>query len=1621
MTEELPGLIGRYKILSELGRGGFGRVYRGHDPTVGRPVAIKVLTQVSEDSRSRFRNEAVVAGNLGHRNIVTVYEYGTHGDLPFLAMEYLEGRDLYQIIASGTPLTLLKKCSIMSEVAEGLHCAHQSGVVHRDMKPGNIMVLRDGTVKIMDFGIARLTGTQDATRLTQQGYLIGTLRYMAPEQLAGTTSDALCDIFAYGVVYYELLTGRHPFEAADAQNLMYKLTFEEPPPLREFAPDVPDALQEVMSRIIHKDRAKRYQSLQEVQFDTEPIRIDLQHAHVGSLLAQARGLMEQRDFEPAQNVVREALALDPSNRTARLLREELRQLLQRSAVQPRMESAMREGDEHLAQRRFLEAVKTFEHALTLDPGNSTVQARIEQARALAEHARKASQLLAEARKELEDRNVTGAYRSVSMALRHDPKNPDAAEFLKTIQAYVEDRQAEQRIEDAIRKAQGLILIPSYDEAIATLTSALREADSPRVRELLERVRQEKQVYDRRQKLRGEIAKATDLLRDQRIQEASRLLDGLAAEFPDDQEVQQLLSYTRKEQAALARARAVERVTGEARSRVGTGDFDGALAELDRALQEFPGESALIRLLSTTLAQKDAWERRRAIESIAAECERLRAAESFAEAAQKLRAALEAYPGEAALVGLLQKVEAGLTEQRNREIIRQFCRQAESLLAQDQAERALGLARQALARYPGDVELSGLVRRTQEAVHAQEQSRRIAEVVAQAAKHAAANEFAQALQILDRGLRTWPNHPELTRQRAVIGEAKERAGAIERVAAEARQRADAGDYQAALALLDRALERWADAAALRETRAATVEGADRAEKRGEALRHLEEIRLASLRVSEASEAARLLSFATGIAAEYTGDRPVLQAAAEPIGLLSDYGRARGEVDQRRFSGAIQICERRLTQHPGHPAFAGLKSEAERGLRRAKVVECQQKAAAEPDLQKRRTLLEAALGQYAGEEAIEDELRITRNKLALIESIAERARRCEQSGEWSGAIEQWRSLGAIYERYPGLEANIERCRKGPVAEPVAPVETRRPAPLRKAAILAGSAVVLAGGFFAFRTPPATGEVPVKATALPPASIQVLQVDANFESGEVSVDGHPAGPLKDGRYRISGIEPGRHRLRVRGKGAEFEAEWNAAPGAIPELQGTHSGKDVQATIVASAGGNARIACNCGSQPIVVDGTPAAQTTSGATPVDVKGLQEGTRQIAIGEHSVAVDIGANPALYVTLAVDRNEGTLLVRTGEDGTRVYLNQRLYRRSTEHGLLRIPIEPGQYSVRIEKDGYTASNPQTVALKRGEEKSLSFVLTPAPAVLEIAGAIGGAQVRLDGQPVGETDRSGAFRHPVAPGTHGIELSKEEYTPVRLTGQFASGKTVPLGRSQVAMAKAPKTALPDPRQIEAQEWAQVAGSSNPEDFETFLRNHPSGPHAEQARTRAGDLRQAAQANTARQAEQTAWSRVDPNNREQLQNHLSHYPSGVHAQEARARIVELERQAADAAAAQRVKEQKEAEQARAASEEQAIATVLRDFEAAYNRRDLAGIQRIWEEVPAAAYRQQFREAADLSFQLSRIGPAEVNGNSATVGCMRTLTYRGRSGGPQTHSERVSVLLMREGSGWRIRSIRAK
>ena len=255
---DVPGTFGRYEIAERVGRGGMGVLYRGKDTVLDREVAIKVMSgdfSGDEAARGRFFREARAAARLQHRNIVTIFEFAEdeHGT-PYIAMEFLRGRSLAGRIGQEPPLTLIQKLDILVQLCTGLHFAHEQGIVHRDVKPGNIWLMEDGTVKLLDFGIAKIA----SSTMTSAGSVVGSASYMAPEQVAGKEIDGRADVFAAGVVLYEMLSGRKPFEGEGPTAVMMKIVKDDPPPLREYAPNLPATLVDAVDRALQKDPEKRF-------------------------------------------------------------------------------------------------------------------------------------------------------------------------------------------------------------------------------------------------------------------------------------------------------------------------------------------------------------------------------------------------------------------------------------------------------------------------------------------------------------------------------------------------------------------------------------------------------------------------------------------------------------------------------------------------------------------------------------------------------------------------------------------------------------------------------------------------------------------------------------------------------------------------------------------------------------------------------------------------------------------------------------------------------------------------------------------------------------------------------------------------------------------------------------------------------------------------------------------------------------------------------------------------------------------------------------------------------------------------------------------------------------------
>ncbi|MDQ6978385.1 MAG: serine/threonine-protein kinase, partial [Ghiorsea sp.] len=252
--------LGRYEIVKEIGKGAMGTVYLGKDPKINRDVAIKTMALSQEfegdelqDVKDRFFREAETAGMLNHPNIVTMYDAGEEHDLAFIAMEFLDGTDLAPYTKKGKLLPQMATLKIVGKVAEALHYASKQHVVHRDIKPANIMLLKNKTVKVTDFGIARIT----ASSKTKTGIVLGTPSYMSPEQLSGKHVDGRSDIFSLGVMLYEMLVGKRPFKGDSMATLLFQIANEPHPDIREFDPNLPQEVSTLINDMLEKNPDKR--------------------------------------------------------------------------------------------------------------------------------------------------------------------------------------------------------------------------------------------------------------------------------------------------------------------------------------------------------------------------------------------------------------------------------------------------------------------------------------------------------------------------------------------------------------------------------------------------------------------------------------------------------------------------------------------------------------------------------------------------------------------------------------------------------------------------------------------------------------------------------------------------------------------------------------------------------------------------------------------------------------------------------------------------------------------------------------------------------------------------------------------------------------------------------------------------------------------------------------------------------------------------------------------------------------------------------------------------------------------------------------------------------------------
>jgi len=549
--------LGKYEIVEEIGRGAMGQVYKALDPSIGRLVAVKTITSSlggNPDSLERFNREARSAGALQHPNIVTIYELGKSVITPFIVMEYIDGETLERAITRRRPLSLLQKVGFIVPICRALKYAHERGVIHRDIKPGNVMLTNDGNVKVVDFGIARRADSYK----TQTNVIIGTLGYMSPQQIRDERADERSDIWALGVTFYELLCYQRPFVGDTQAALILNIVDEnkEPPPLQNQVADCSPDLERLVAKMLHKDITQRFQSMEEVLFEVEPILKTLQDASVTGLIVESEELIGSQSFPAARELLRKALQIDSRNERVKVLLDKVTTETRRAQILAQVTSMLEKARGLLREGHHEEANAEITAALRLDPSCAAAQELRAEVQREADRTRAVQERLQASKQRLAEGALTEANQELQKVLELDSENPQARAVQKQIQDQLRRREERRRLSDFLQRARKLWADQQLDECITLLHAAQREfpADMEIVK-LLGAAEQDRAEQEKQKKLTA----ARSFLAEQRLDEALAVVENLAEEHPHGVHDEEARREPRVEHAHEAVQRLVEAV------------------------------------------------------------------------------------------------------------------------------------------------------------------------------------------------------------------------------------------------------------------------------------------------------------------------------------------------------------------------------------------------------------------------------------------------------------------------------------------------------------------------------------------------------------------------------------------------------------------------------------------------------------------------------------------------------------------------------------------------------------------------------------------------------------------------------------------------------------------------------------------------------------------------------------------------------------------------------------------------------------------------------------------------------------------------------------------------------
>jgi eukaryotic-like serine/threonine-protein kinase len=703
--------LGKFEILEKIGQGAMGVVYKARDPIIGRTVALKTLTtDLSEDPNllKRFYSEARAAGGLQHPNIVTIYELGHEGNTPFIVMQFLSGESLDKLISRRPSTHQSQKIGSIVHVCRALDYAHKQNppVIHRDIKPGNVMVTTEGTVMVVDFGIARLG---EGTRSQSAGMLIGTLAYMAPELFRGSSADARSDIWAAGVMLYELLAYERPFNGSTAAALISNIIMEKPRAISKAAPNTPPDVVAVLDRMLCKEIDGRYQSMEEVLMELEPAWRRLQETDVANLVATSRELFAAGNLANAQDNLRRALQIDTSNTQAKSLLERINAEIRRNQIIPQLKVRVEKARELFAAGQLEDALAEAQAIMREDSTFQPARELFERAQMAVEHAHSISEAVRGLRQRLAEGALADAEIQLDKVLEMDPGNAIAQDLAKQIRAEKTRRELKKRRDELLHSARTLWTNLQYEDCIEVLVPAQRRfPGDPEIINLLETARRD-QAEQQRQTLLAEIR---NLVSTQRFDEALGALDSLLERHPADSVAASLRAHALQGKAQQTKEQRLREEKSKLQAWLKAGKYQEVIAGGEKLAKEFSDDFEFHELLDFARTEQFRLDKEQRLRQW---LERIRQAikdNRFSEAIQVAQKALGEFSQNVDVLILLERAKSEQSEREKHELLKQRLREVEKKIERDELTDGIDLARQTLATVGHDPRIADILEKAE---------------------------------------------------------------------------------------------------------------------------------------------------------------------------------------------------------------------------------------------------------------------------------------------------------------------------------------------------------------------------------------------------------------------------------------------------------------------------------------------------------------------------------------------------------------------------------------------------------------------------------------------------------------------------------------------------------------------------------------------------------------------------------------------------------------------------------------------------------------------------------------------------------------------------------------------